>query len=254
MKVPLPWETGVTSRRAMDRLPSFWSRWACLAIALFWGTLGILVVLNLHVDPDNQRNIAGQLVMRTVYARDPGLWVANFVGVGSAIVVAAVELALRTRRRSARPGPVAFVVGSFLCLYSLFGLLYGVAAYCADRGDGHRLGLGRGETTAGHSHSSSDTLILHRGRSTRRPLGTSGDNLIFRGGWDFASAVACSLRVHGWNVHRESTSDLPDLVVRPQHPHGRGATMNRNVGSPDDLDLPLWRGARAAESDSLLMN
>ncbi len=112
----------------MDRLPSFWSRWACLAIALFWGTLGILVVLNLHVDPDNQRNIAGQLVMHTVYVRDPGLWVANFVGVGSAIVVAAVELALRTRRRSARPGPVAFVVGSFLCLYSLFGLLYGVAA------------------------------------------------------------------------------------------------------------------------------
>ena len=78
--------------------------------------------------------------------------------------------------------------------------------------------------------------------------------IMFHGGSDFASAVTCSLRGHGWNVYRESTSDLPDLVVRRQHPHVRGATMNRNVGSPDDLDLPVWRGARAAESDSLLMN
>ncbi len=88
----------------------------------------MVVVLSLHVDPDNQRNIEGQLVMHTVYVRDPGLWLANFLGIGSAILIAAVELAVRTRRKSDRPGLCAIVIGSLLCMYSLFGLLYGVAA------------------------------------------------------------------------------------------------------------------------------
>jgi hypothetical protein len=66
--------------------------------------------------------------MRTVYARDSALWLANFFAIGAAIAVAFIELAVRTLRRSDRPGVIAYVLGSILCVYSLFGLLYGVAA------------------------------------------------------------------------------------------------------------------------------
>jgi hypothetical protein len=62
------------------------------------------------VDPDNKRNIEGQLVLHTVYARDSGLWLANCLGIGSVIVVAAIELAVRTRRKSDLPGLCAIVV------------------------------------------------------------------------------------------------------------------------------------------------
>ncbi len=114
--------------RGAESPPSFWARWACLAFATLWGAAAMLVVLNLHVDPDNQRTMEGQLVMHTVYVRDPGLWLANFLGIGAVIVVAAVELAVRTRRNSDRPGLCAIVMGSLLCVYSLFGWVYGVAA------------------------------------------------------------------------------------------------------------------------------
>jgi hypothetical protein len=104
------------------------ARWLCLVVGVLWGLAALLVVLCLHVNPDNLRDVHGQSVFRTVYARDPGLWVANFVGIGSAIVLAAVELAVRTQRKSRTPGVVAIVLGALLCVYSLFGLLYGIAA------------------------------------------------------------------------------------------------------------------------------
>jgi hypothetical protein len=84
--------------------------------------------MSLHENFDHQLTIQGQPVMHTVFGHDPGLWTANFVGIGAAIAVCVVELAVRSHRRSAGPGIVALVVGSLLCVYSFFGLLYGVAA------------------------------------------------------------------------------------------------------------------------------
>ena len=100
----------------------------CLGFGTVWGLLGMSVVLNLHENFDNQMNIEGQPVMHTVFGRDPGLWVANFVGIGTAIAICVVELAVRSHRRSVQPGIVSIVFGSVLCLYSFFGLLYGVVA------------------------------------------------------------------------------------------------------------------------------
>jgi hypothetical protein len=40
---------------------SFWSEWVGLGIAILWGFLGMLVVLNLHVNPEHQTNIEGQV-------------------------------------------------------------------------------------------------------------------------------------------------------------------------------------------------
>lgn len=88
----------------------------------------MLIVLHLHVNPDHRTNINGQPVFSTVYARDPGFWLANFAGVAAAIVVAAIELGARSLHGSNRPGLVAMVLGGLLCAYSLFGLLYGIAA------------------------------------------------------------------------------------------------------------------------------
>jgi hypothetical protein len=115
-------------KRVRNPSDSSLSRWLCLVVGVLWGLAALLVVLRLHVNPNNLRDVHGQPVFRTVYARDPGLWVANFVGIGTAIVLAAVELAVRTQRKSKGPGVVAIALGALLCLYSLFGLLYGIAA------------------------------------------------------------------------------------------------------------------------------
>ncbi len=128
LAVPFSRGNGVKAHRTSEGSPDFVSRWVCLAVGIIWSTLAMLVVLNLHVDPDNQRNIDGQLVMHTLYGRDSGLWLANFFGIGLAIFGVAVELAIRARTRSPRPGIVALALGTLLCLYSLFGLLYGIIA------------------------------------------------------------------------------------------------------------------------------
>ncbi len=107
---------------------SFRSRWLCLGLGTLWAIVAMLVVINLHVNPDHLRDIEGRSIMHTMYARDTGLWLANFLAIGSAIAVAAVELAIRTHHESGRPGVVALVLGALLCVYSLFGLLYGLVA------------------------------------------------------------------------------------------------------------------------------
>ena len=111
-----------------DRSNSYRARWLCLVLGILWGLGAVLVVLHLHVNPDNLRDVQGQPIFRTVYARDPGLWVANFVGIGVAVAIAAIELVVRTARRNQGPSVVAIVLGALLCLYSLFGLLYGIVA------------------------------------------------------------------------------------------------------------------------------
>ena len=120
--------TGGHPPRANRWLRSFSSRWVCLVFATVWGLLGMSVVLNLHENFDHEMNIEGQPVMHTVFGRDPGLWTANFLVIGTAIAICVIELAVRSHRRSAQPGVVAIVFGSLLCVYSLFGLFYGVAA------------------------------------------------------------------------------------------------------------------------------
>jgi hypothetical protein len=98
-----------------------------LIVGTVWGLAACMVVTHLHVNPEHLANEAGQPIFRTVYARDPGLWKANFVGIGLVVLAAALELLIRWQHKSSATGVVATVLGSALCVYSLFGLLYGIA-------------------------------------------------------------------------------------------------------------------------------
>ena len=65
----------------------------------------------------------------------------------------------------------------------------------------------------------------------------------------------------GHCLHRGERGDLSRRGADEAHggvallaSRRRQSAHGANVGTQDDLDLPVWRGARAAESDSLLMN
>ncbi len=124
----------VAAAHAVDRVSphvrhrSFRRRALGLVLALVWGAAGMLVVVTLQVNPAHQLDERGLPVTHTVYSVDPALWIATFCGVALVVAVAASELGLRARRKSTAAGVVALVLGALLCLYSLFGLLYGLAA------------------------------------------------------------------------------------------------------------------------------
>jgi len=105
-------------------------RWraVCLVIAALWGVLAMVLVLTLQVNPAHVLNEQGQPVTHTVFSDQPVLWVANFVGIALVLVVAALELLSRARLARTAAGSISLVLGSILCLYSLFGLGYGIAA------------------------------------------------------------------------------------------------------------------------------
>ncbi len=105
---------------ARSRPGSFWWRWLCLALAAAWGGTAVLVLTHLH------ESEGGQPV--TVYAHAATLWQINIAAIGGALAVAALELSVRTLRRSLRPGVVATVLGVLLCAYSVLGFIFGVLA------------------------------------------------------------------------------------------------------------------------------
>jgi hypothetical protein len=106
----------------------YWRRGVCLVIGALWGVVAMVLVLTLQVNPADQRTMQGLPVTHTVFSDDPILWVVNFVGIALVLVIAALELVSRARLGKTAPGSISLVLGSILCVYSLFGLGYGVAA------------------------------------------------------------------------------------------------------------------------------
>ena len=100
----------------------------CLVIGAVWGVIAMVLLLTLQVNPANQRTTAGLPVTHTVFSQDPILWVINFVGIALVLAVAALELMSRARLGRTAPGSISLLLGSLLCVYSLFGLGYGIAA------------------------------------------------------------------------------------------------------------------------------
>jgi hypothetical protein len=88
----------------------------------------MVLVLTLQVNPSELRTMQGQPVTHTVFSNDPVLWVVNFVVIALIVAVAALELVSRARLGRTGSGTISLLLGSALCLYSLFGLGYGIAA------------------------------------------------------------------------------------------------------------------------------
>jgi hypothetical protein len=106
----------------------YWRRGACLTIGAVWGIVAMVLVLTLQVNPADQRTMSGLPVTHTVFSDDPILWVVNFVGIALVLAVAALELVSRARLQKTAAGSISLVLGSLLCVYSLFGLGYGIAS------------------------------------------------------------------------------------------------------------------------------
>ncbi len=106
----------------------YWRRGLCLLLGTIWGLVAMVLVLTLEVNPADQRTMQGLPVTHTVFSDDPILWVVNFVGVALVLAIAALELVSRARLGRTAAGSISLLLGSFLCVYSLFGLGYGVAA------------------------------------------------------------------------------------------------------------------------------
>jgi len=99
-----------------------------LVFGTIWGVVAMVLILTLQVNPADQRTTAGEPVTHTVYSDDPILWVVTFVGIALVLGIAALELFSRARLGRTAPGTISLLLGSILCLYSLFGLGYGIAA------------------------------------------------------------------------------------------------------------------------------
>ena len=109
------------------RRPYRW-RGLCLVLGTVWGIVAMVLVLTLQVNPADQRTTAGLPVTHTVFSDDPILWVITFVGIALVLAIAALELVSRSRLGKTAAGTISLLLGSVLCVYSLFGLGYGVAA------------------------------------------------------------------------------------------------------------------------------
>jgi hypothetical protein len=107
-----------------------------LLLATLWTLLIVVVVFWYHIA--EPRGILSITVNGHTYTGDPpaltlfesdavsaiDIVIAPLVG----LLVGAASLELRTRRRSSAPGAVALIVGGCVALFSLFGLLWGVAS------------------------------------------------------------------------------------------------------------------------------
>jgi hypothetical protein len=98
--------------------------------------VAVLVMLRYHSpEPVGMRSITtnghtyvGDPPALTLFERDPVAFSSMVVVVGAGLLVATLDLALRALRPSPRPGVAAVIAGGVVALFSLFGLLLGVAS------------------------------------------------------------------------------------------------------------------------------
>lgn len=76
----------------------------------------------------NGHTYVGNPPALTLFERDSVAFSSMVVVMGAGLLVATLDLALRTLRPSRRPGVAAVIAGGVVALFSLFGLLLGVAS------------------------------------------------------------------------------------------------------------------------------
>jgi hypothetical protein len=128
-------EYGVPLKTGLSPL-SVRRHWLLLLLAALWTVVIVVIVFEYHIaEPSgvlsittNGHTYAGSPPALTLFERDAvgarSIIVAPLIG----LLVGAASLQLRTRRGNSSPSVLAIVVGGFLALFSLFGLLWGVAS------------------------------------------------------------------------------------------------------------------------------
>ncbi|HEY5093280.1 MAG TPA: hypothetical protein VII60_08435 [Acidimicrobiales bacterium] len=110
--------------------------WLLLLLATLWTLIIVVVVFWYHVaEPIGVLSIT--VNGHTYTGNPPALTLFEKDGVSSltivivplvGLLVGAASLEVRTRRRTSAQGAAALIVGACLALFSLFGLLWGVAS------------------------------------------------------------------------------------------------------------------------------
>ncbi len=111
-------------------------RWFFLLLALAWVAIALGVVFGYHIaQPVGELSVTigghtyyGNPPAVTLYEKDPVSVIIMMAVLGGCLVASFVELVVRAQRRWTRPGSVAIVTGGLTILFSLFGLLYGLAS------------------------------------------------------------------------------------------------------------------------------
>jgi hypothetical protein len=108
--------------------------WLFLGLALLWSVVAIAVLLRYHVpEPKgvlsvtiNGRTYLGNPPALTLFQKDLVSFVTVAIVLGTGLLVATVDLVMRSVQRSSRTGTLAIVAGGAVVLVSLFGLLVGL--------------------------------------------------------------------------------------------------------------------------------
>lgn len=109
--------------------------WTFLGLALVWSAVALFVCLGYHIpEPSgvlsitiNGHTYSGHPPALTLYQSDPSFVIIG-VALGAGLLIATVDLVLRVTQRSERFGGGGVIIGAMVALFSLFGLLYGVAS------------------------------------------------------------------------------------------------------------------------------
>lgn len=110
--------------------------WIYLAVAFVWSAITVVVCLRYHVpEPSgvlsvttNGHTYTGHPPALTLYQRDPVALVNIVIAVSVGLLIATADLVRRAVGRTTRMSVAAIIIGAVVFLYSLFGLLLGVAS------------------------------------------------------------------------------------------------------------------------------
>ena len=112
---------GACGARLVPEVRSSRRRWALWGVALLWGALTVIICVT-----DPVESLGYQKV--TLVRYDPTSVVIISSVLGLALAASGVDLLLRTRRHIAALATGALSSGAALIMFSLFGLLWGLAS------------------------------------------------------------------------------------------------------------------------------
>jgi len=111
-------------------------QWLLLGGALVWATLTIFVATRYHLaQPRGETSVTlnghtyvGNPPSLTLRQRDPVSFSFIVIALAAPLVIGIGDLALRVVHQATRPGYASVIIGGLAGLFSLFGLLWGVAS------------------------------------------------------------------------------------------------------------------------------
>lgn len=111
-------------------------QWIFLALAAAWAVVSMIVVTRYHLNQPrgetsvtiNGQTYRGSPPSLTLAQSKPGLYRTLLVALVAALALGVGDFLLRVTHQQRRPGYGAIGAGGLIALFSLFGLLWGVAS------------------------------------------------------------------------------------------------------------------------------